>query len=110
MNYIIKTQSLKTWKKIAIPIFFLLLYFGTHEHTHYTIFRLYECEDIEVGMDGFTPYTKADLTTCALPQDVMQLQILNEIIGYTVVPLLLFITMLLYYILDRIKKIEVIEK
>ena len=109
MNYQIKTQPLKRWKRMAIPFFFIFLYFGTHEYLHVTIFRIYECENIDVGIIGFTPYTTADLTTCAAPEDVVFLQTLNEVIGYSVVPLLVFIAMLLYYILDRIKKIEVVE-
>lgn len=109
MNYNIKTQNLKKWKCITIPTFFIFLYYGIHEYLHYTIFRIYECENIIFGMKGFTPYVTADLISCAMPRDVVFLQTLNEIIGYSVVPLLVFITMLLYYILDRIKKIEVIE-
>ena len=109
MKYQIKTQPLKKWKRFIIPLMFILLYFGTHEYLHVTIFRIYECEEIKVGMMGLTPYTTATLSTCAAPSDVMFLQTLNEVIGYSVVPLLVFIVMLLYYILDRIKKIEVIE-
>ena len=110
MKYKIQTQPLKKWKRIVIPLFFILLYFGTHEYLHATIFRIYECEDIVFGMNGLTPYTTATLATCAAPSDVVFLQTINEVIGYSVVPLLVFIAMLLYYILDRIKKIEVIEE
>ena len=79
-------------KKILIILIIVVVYLYTHELAHDRIFRIYDCEDIEWGMDMRGFFVGA---VCE-DDNAKEATALNEIIGYTVaLPLFVIIALLL---------------
>ena len=77
----------KIIKNIALILIIITFYAYIHEGTHVQIFRICECENIET--DYFTKTTADCNNSAILPTAI------NEIVGYTVVPILCVIMFLL---------------
>ena len=101
--------DIKLWKVIIIPLVIFIAFIQVHEYTHYTIFRVYECENIEVGFYKLQPGVSADINTCSNKDAVMLLQSITEIVGYTLGVFLTFISVLVWCILEYVKNIEHVE-
>jgi len=82
-------------KKLLFIVIFSILLFATfiisHEMTHYQIAEYYNCEETTYGVSWKGPYTSIHMGTCDSPEDMMMIQSMNDVIGYNVCPLLLFI-------------------
>ncbi len=72
---------------LFFSLILLIIFVSLHEMTHATIYRMYDCEDITMGISLKGPYTAANCDN----EDVRLPQAINEIVGYTIMPLLLLI-------------------
>ena len=81
----------ETILNIIFIAFLLLSYITIHEYTHYSIYQIYGCEDIEYGF----------LHVSAICEDtnVRLAQSINEVVGYCIIPLLI----LIFYMLREIE-------
>ena len=75
---------------VMLGLLFVFLYLYTHEVTHKAIYDGYDCKDIDMHLF----YTKA---TCPNNDSNLPTAI-NEIVGYTISPLLF---MILFYFISK---------
>ena len=78
-------------KPIIYTILICLAYVVIHEATHYSIFLIYDCENITFGLGDRGIYTKAYCSD----DNVKLPTAIHEIIGYNVVPLLIILIVLI---------------
>lgn len=78
--------KIMNWKFIIIFAIAILVYQLSHEITHATIYKLYECEDIKIEFFRSSAYCEDN--------DVRLPTAIHEILGYTVVPVLIFIALM----------------
>lgn len=69
----------------------LLFFVFSHEFTHYTIYEIYDCEDISWGIETRGVYTTANCEN----ENVYFAQSMNEIVGYNIMPMLILIYLVL---------------
>ena len=76
------------WKYFVFALIILLSYNVIHEYTHVTIYRIYECEDIEMNLFS--------ASAICYNEDVLLPTAINEIIGYNIMPVLILILLFIY--------------
>lgn len=77
--------------RLITIILLIATFIITHELTHAEIFRLHGCENINFGISQLGVYTHAE--QCA--KDPTLAQSINEIVGYTIAPLLILIVFII---------------
>jgi hypothetical protein len=87
--------------KGLLGIILVVVFIISHEITHEVIFEQYGCEDIRIDYFkyGAIATTSADCGNISNHDSMVQLQLLNEIVGYNIMPFLLFLVWILYNIL-----------
>lgn len=79
-------------------LFFILIvicFVGNHELTHGQIASYFGCENISYGLSFKGAYTRS---YCENDSEIMELaHSINEIVGYTIVPFMLIIIMILTF-------------
>ena len=77
--------------EIIFIILIFLMVLVQHEVTHYEIFKSHNCENIgfKINIKGIYTYATCPTNEQDLAQDI------NEIVGYNIMPFLMFIMILL---------------
>ena len=78
-------------KQFMIGLFIISLMVIMHECVHYVIFKIFQCDNIHFGATWGYFYTAADMNSCIYPEFMLLAHSINEVVGYTVIPILLFI-------------------
>ena len=76
-----------------LMVFLLTIFVVLHEKAHAEVFKIYDCKNIhyDLKITKLTAYTLADCPN----NDSDIAQSINEIVGYTIMPLLLIIILLI---------------
>ena len=80
--------------KILFYIWMLVFMLGSHELVHYQIWGYYGCDSIEAGITWKGAYVSADMGSCKT-EGVMLPHSINDLVGYSIMPLLLVIIVML---------------
>jgi len=105
---------IKTTKKIFVPLFLItlviwLVLFSTYQHelVHKTIYQTYDIESkIDMGWKTGVPTTTAIESTKNCDSNCELAHNINEVVGYTLFPVLFFIAVMLvgiFYLLWRME-------
>jgi len=77
-----------------------------HEITHGTMFRYFGCKSVRYGIWLTGPYTKCTDDEFVCSEQCILAHSINEIVGYNIIPQMLFIQMILLKRAKKVKKVR----